>query len=128
LIAQLRPILRAALELASSTAYANGTGSRSTKLALRAADTLQDLKEHLGAVPWAVTGGTCNSPTVETLSLLRGVVDLARTKADGHLTIFRFTTGWKVALDTVTERDDIGALTQHSSLEEALRECLQHHK
>ena len=51
LMEQLRPILRAALELATSTAHANGTGSRSTKLALRAVDALQDLKEHLGAMP-----------------------------------------------------------------------------
>lgn len=51
LMAQLRPILKQALELATSTAHAYGTGSRATKLALRAADTLQDLKEHLGAMP-----------------------------------------------------------------------------
>jgi hypothetical protein len=46
-------------------------------------------------------------------------------REDGHLTIMRFTTGWKVMpgtpdLDTGAGRDQIMILTSHKTLEAAL--------
>jgi hypothetical protein len=57
--------------------------------------------------------------------LLADAEDLARDERDGHLTIMRFTTGWKVMLDTPdlngNGRAEVSALPSFESLEEALQ-------
>jgi len=56
---------------------------------------------------------------------------LAIQKEDGHITLMRFTTGWKVVLgtpnlDTGEGRVEIANLKSHSSLREALVEFFIH--
>ena len=51
--------------------------------------------------------------------------EIARKRADGHLTLLRFTTGWKVALrtpdlDSRAGRHEIAALSAYPTLEAAL--------
>ena len=63
--------------------------------------------------------------TNPSLDLLTLAENLACEKADGHLTILRFTTGWKVAIGTPslfgTEgRDEVEKLKSHKTLAEAL--------
>jgi hypothetical protein len=53
----------------------------------------------------------------------------AAEEADGHLTLMRFTTGWKCMvgtpnLDIGEGREEIRRLTMHSSLKEALVDLL----
>lgn len=50
---------------------------------------------------------------------------LARRQADGHLTLMRFTTGWKVALGTPdieaqVARTELDKMPSHPTLREAL--------
>jgi hypothetical protein len=60
------------------------------------------------------------------LETLIGLAEnLASQKADGHLTVMRFTTGWKVALGTPnlddgTGREELVRLPLHTTLREAL--------
>jgi hypothetical protein len=43
---------------------------------------------------------------------------------NGHFTIFKFTTHYKISFDTVTERDDIYSLDFFPTLKEAIINCL----
>ena len=50
---------------------------------------------------------------------------LAAEEADGHLTLMRFTTGWKVFLktpnlDTGSGREEVANIQMHGTLKEAL--------
>ena len=64
------------------------------------------------------------------LDVLLGMAEsLARQRADGHLTLLRFTTGWKVALrtpDLLGQRGhgEVMHLTSYPTLPEALRAFL----
>ena len=60
-------------------------------------------------------------------SLLAQATLLAKAKTGGHLTIMRFTTGWKVMLGTPnldTGKDEMGQLICYSSMESALQALL----
>lgn len=63
--------------------------------------------------------------------LLREAERLAEQHQDGHLTIMRFTGGWKVmfstpVLDLYRGRPEVERLVQHETLEDALAElCKQ---
>lgn len=57
------------------------------------------------------------------------VESAAARRTDGHLTLMRFTTGWKVMLgtpdlDSGHGRDQVLVLSSHSTLAEALRDLL----
>ena len=59
--------------------------------------------------------------------LLQEVERLSKQHHDGHLTIMRFTTGWKAmfgtpVLDLYPGRPEVGQLTAHETLEGALAE------
>ncbi len=43
---------------------------------------------------------------------------------DGHYTILRFTTNWKVAFGTVNEYEDISEIEGYKTLKEAIVNCL----
>ncbi len=45
--------------------------------------------------------------TGEDLDLLEELVREANDRTDGHLTIMKFTTNWRVMFGTPTEREDI---------------------
>lgn len=51
--------------------------------------------------------------------LLRALVEIAKVYSDGHLTILRFTSNWRVGFITPTDRDDIAALPVGATFEEA---------
>lgn len=70
---------------------------------------------------------TGNIQNIEDMDL-ETLIALAEHRAveyDGHITILRFTTGWKVMygtpnLDTGEGRNEIGALKSHHTLKAAL--------
>ena len=57
-------------------------------------------------------------------SLLDIAQRVARRHYDGHITMLRFTSGWKVAFGTVTERDEIASLEAFASLDDALADLI----
>ena len=63
--------------------------------------------------------------------LMAAATTLAKTKADGHLTILKFTSGWKVALSTPdldsrgAGREQVAMLPTFKTLEEALQHLLE---
>lgn len=57
--------------------------------------------------------------------LLDALEVVANLKSDGHYTIFKFTTGWKIMLDTPNldtgkQRDLVWNMKMHPTLEEAI--------
>jgi hypothetical protein len=63
-------------------------------------------------------------------TLLAALEERAVAKADGHLTIMRFTTGWKVMIGTpdYSYRSEIEALPACTSLYEAILGVLSTHR
>lgn len=62
--------------------------------------------------------------------LMTAVTTLVKKKADGHLTILKFTSGWKVAfstpdLDVGAGREEVAMLPAFKTLEEALQHLLE---
>lgn len=57
-------------------------------------------------------------------SLLDQLEARAKGEADGHFTIMRFTTNWRVALGTPDGRKDITRMAEGKTLAEAIRQCL----
>ena len=62
-------------------------------------------------------------------ALLHKAEALAKEKTDGHLSILKFTTGYKVFLGTPNldigeEREKISSMNSFSTLEKALRNLL----
>lgn len=47
-------------------------------------------------------------------------ISIANRKYDGHLTIMKFTTNWKVCFGTPNDRDDIQNMVTGLDLTEAL--------
>lgn len=71
---------------------------------------------------------TANNPQLQFL--LNQAITYARIKHDGHLTILRFTTGWKAAygtpdLDTNVGRKQVEQLKSFPSLEEVLEHLIE---
>lgn len=75
-------------------------------------------------------------PTLE--SLLSTAQMIAEAHHDGHLTIMRFTTDWRVGFGTVSDRlgdgseglhhPEIKAMSWGRTLEEALRKAIIYHR
>ncbi len=63
--------------------------------------------------------------------LMTAATTLAKKKVDGHLTILKFTSGWKVALSTPdldsrgAGREQVAMLPTFKTLEEALQHLLE---
>lgn len=51
--------------------------------------------------------------------ILAKLQDVAKRKYDGHLTILRFTTNWRVGFITPTSRDDVNRLASGTTFAEA---------
>lgn len=66
--------------------------------------------------------------TIKEARLLEQAFELANKKSDGHFTIMRFTTNWRVSLSTPNDREDIGKMYAGSTLEESLERILAAHK
>jgi len=63
-------------------------------------------------------------------TLIQKAEALAKEKTDGHLSILKFTTGYKVFLGTPNldigeERENISNMNSFSTLEEALKSLLK---
>jgi len=58
------------------------------------------------------------------IELLAQLEDHANFKYDGHYTIFRFTTNFKVFFGTITERDEIDKIQGYTTLKSAIVNCL----
>lgn len=56
--------------------------------------------------------------------LLEQLENYANKYYDGHYTILKFTTNWKVGFGTVNERDQIDKLEGFKTLKEAIVNCL----
>ncbi|MCL5770695.1 MAG: hypothetical protein M1479_00255 [Actinobacteria bacterium] len=55
--------------------------------------------------------------------------EMAKKETDGHITIMKFTTGWKAAfstpdLDSGSGREQISKLKKYNTLEEAIKDLL----
>ena len=57
--------------------------------------------------------------------LLAKLQDVATSKHDGHLTILRFTTNWRVGFVTPTSRDDVNELAAGTTFAEAAARALE---
>jgi hypothetical protein len=62
--------------------------------------------------------------TGEEIELMRRLVQIADERFDGHLTILKFTTNWRVGFKTPTEREDIDAAPVGRSFAEAAQKAL----
>lgn len=60
----------------------------------------------------------------DTLMLAR-LQDVAKRKHDGHLTILRFTTNWRVGFLTPTSREEVNSLAVGSTFAEAASRALE---
>jgi hypothetical protein len=68
--------------------------------------------------------------TSELESLLTALEVLSNIKSDGHYTIFKFTTGWKIMfgtpnLDIGREREIVRNLPAFKTLDEALEKTIE---
>lgn len=58
-------------------------------------------------------------------ALLALLVDVANARYDGHLTVLKFTTNWRVGLGTITSREDIAAMAEGRTLSVAILNALK---
>ena len=56
--------------------------------------------------------------------LLTKVTAYANEHYDGHFTVMKFTTNWRVCYGTIESRDEIGFMRSGKTLEEALQNLL----
>ncbi len=61
----------------------------------------------------------------ELLTLMSALIDRARADHDGHLTICRFTTNWRVGFKTPNSREDIDAMAEGETFAKAARAALR---
>lgn len=66
---------------------------------------------------------------VDLNTLFKILEEMAKKEANGHITIMKFTTGWKVAfstpdLDSDRGREQISKFKKHATLEEAIKDLL----
>lgn len=60
------------------------------------------------------------SPLTDTESAIKKLTALADTISDGHYTICKFTTNYRVGLGTPAEREHIDKLTEGKTIKEAV--------
>ncbi|MBB1493227.1 hypothetical protein H5395_17360 [Paracoccus sp. MC1854] len=62
--------------------------------------------------------------TEQEIELWKQLRKVADDKHDGHLTIMKFTTNWRIAFFTPVEREQVGEMAVGSSFAEAARKAL----
>jgi hypothetical protein len=60
----------------------------------------------------------------EDLELLKAIVEMADKQFDGHLTVMKFTTNWRVGFQTPAGREDIDKMPSGDTFAEAARNAL----
>ena len=72
--------------------------------------------------------GSKERESMDNDSLLKMAEKIALTKGDGHLSIFRFTTGWKALFGIpnldIDGRKEVSSLQSFDSLEETLENLI----
>ena len=61
---------------------------------------------------------------VATGQLIRELSEIADKRSDGHFTVMRFTTNWRVGFYTPSDRDDIDDMCVGKTLEEAVKAAI----
>jgi len=66
---------------------------------------------------------------IDLNTLFNILEEIAKKETDGHITIMKFTSGWKAAfatpdLDAGRGREQINKLKNHDTLEEAIKDLL----
>ena len=62
--------------------------------------------------------------TSDDFELWQALCQVANERYDGHLTIMKFTTNWRVGFMTPNDRDDIGSMSVGETFGEAARKAL----
>ena len=62
--------------------------------------------------------------TTDDFDLFRRLVETADKNFDGHLTVMKFTTNWRVGFVTPADRDGIADLPAANTFAEAARRAL----
>lgn len=57
-------------------------------------------------------------------TLLKQLEGCANLKGDGHYTIMKFTTNYRVAIGTVESRDEIEKMSVGTTLQDAIKQCI----
>jgi hypothetical protein len=63
--------------------------------------------------------------TKDDAELMARLVAFAKARADGHLTVMRFTTNWRVAFTTIEDRFEIDAMPVGKTFAEAAHAALR---
>lgn len=63
--------------------------------------------------------------TEEDIRIWQELVTLAGDHFDGHLTIMKFTTNWRVGFVTPSDRDEIEKMPAGSTFAEAARSAIK---
>jgi hypothetical protein len=58
------------------------------------------------------------------LFIMAQLVKIANEEFDGHLTILKFTTNWRIGFETPNSRQDIGALAGGPTFVEAAQAAI----
>lgn len=62
--------------------------------------------------------------TKNDYELFAALVEKANKTFDGHLTIMKFTTNWRIGFQTPNHREDIDGLTAGATFAEAAQKAL----
>lgn len=57
-------------------------------------------------------------------NLLSQVIEHANKNYDGHFSLFKFTTNWRVCYGTVCSRGDIGQMHYGNTMDEVLQKLI----
>jgi len=57
--------------------------------------------------------------------MLKLLEELGKKHSDGHFTVMRFTTNWRVSFSTPQDRDDISEMFEGKTLEEAVEKAIK---
>lgn len=57
--------------------------------------------------------------------MLKLLEELAKKHSEGHFTIMKFTTNWRISFSTPQDRDDISEMFVGQTLEEAVEKAIK---
>lgn len=63
--------------------------------------------------------------TIDEIVLMKRLQEVANEKFNGHLSILKFTTNWRISFETPSNRDDISRMAVGLTFGEAARKALE---
>lgn len=63
--------------------------------------------------------------TNDDFELFKNLIEAADNKADGHLTLMKFTTNWRISFTTPDDRDTISTMHLGKTFAEAAQKALR---